>query len=301
MKQLPVGYFPYDVAVSADGAWVFVSNWGVTEYKFAKPTYDAEGKLTAIAPAGKNEPDGYYVPKTDTEGEHPKTSSISIIAVPGGDASTCLACSSPIYVGEPLDELYQVGDTHPCATALMTGKDKQYLYVTKANSDSIGIIALKRGSGRNAGQLVAEVKKDFDLSPVKVGGVRPPVHGAYPNAIVVAADNSRAYVAEAGINSVAVLDIKNPEKPKLLGRIPTGWYPSALTLSPDGKTLYILNAKGVGEDLGPAAGPTPPSKAPRLTDGLSNIDGNFIFGTAQKVDLAALRSTTPRRWPTTMS
>jgi YVTN family beta-propeller protein len=287
VKQLPIGYFPYDVAVSADGAWLFVSNWGVMEYKFAKPTYDAEGKLIAIATAGDNEPDGYYVPKTDTEGENPKTSSISIVAVPGGDGARASLLKS-VFVGEPLDELYQVGDTHPCATALITGKDIQYLYVTKANNDSIGIIALKKGSGRNAGQLAAEVKKDFDLTPVKVMRVKPPVHGASPNAIAVAADNTRAYIAEAGLNSVAVLDIQNPEKPKLLGRIPTGWYPSALTLSRDGKTLFILNAKGVGEDLGPASGSTPPSKAPRLTDGLSNIDGNFIFGTAQKVDLAVL-------------
>ncbi len=286
VKQLPVGYFPYDVAVSADGAWVLVSNWGVTEYKFAKPTYDAAGKLTAIARAGANEPDGYYVPKTDTEGENPRTSSVSIVAVPGGDGTRASLLRS-IFVGEPLDELYQVGDTHPCATALLAVKDKQYLYVTKANSDRVGIIALKKGSGKNAGQLVAEVKKDLDLSPVKVGGVKPSVHGAYPNAIAVAADNLRAYVAEAGINSVAVLDTKNPEKPKLIGRIPTGWYPSALTLSPDGKVLYILNAKGIAEDLGPAGGSAPPSKAPRIAGGLSNIDGNYIFGTAQKVDLAA--------------
>jgi YVTN family beta-propeller protein len=286
VKHLPVGYFPYDVTVSADGAWVFVSNWGVTEYKFAKPTYDAAGNLTAIAPAGVNEPDGYYVPKTDTEGENPKTSSVSIVAVPGGDGTRASLLKS-IYIGKPLDELYQVGDTHPCATALITSKDKQYIYVTKANGDRIGIISLKKGSGKNAGQLVPEVKKDLDLSPVKVGGVKPPVHGAYPNAIVVSADNLRAYVAEAGINSVAVLDTKDPEKPKLMGRIPTGWYPSALTLSPDGKVLYILNAKGVGEDIGLSGGSMPPSKAPRIAGGLSNIDGNYIFGSAQKVDLAA--------------
>jgi DNA-binding beta-propeller fold protein YncE len=284
VKQLPVGYFPYDVTVSSDGAWVFVSNWGVTEYKFVKPTYDAAGNLIAIAPAGINEPDGYYVPKTDTEGENPKTSSVSIVAVPGGDGTQASLVRS-IYMGESLDELNQVGDTHPCAMALLVSKDKQYIYVTKANSDQIAIIYLKKGSGRNAAQLDGEVKKDLDLSPVKVAGVKPLVHGAYPNAIAVSPDNQRAYVAEAGINSVAVLDTKDPEKPKLVGRIPTGWYPSALTLSPDGKILYILNAKGIGEDIGPAGGTAPPSKAPRTAGGLSNIDSNYIFGSAQRVDL----------------
>ena len=94
-------------------------------------------------------------------------------------------------------------------------------------------------------------------------------------------------MAEAGLNSVAVLDTRNPEKPLLLGRIPTGWYPTALELSADGKMLYILNAKGVGEDIGPAGTTAPPSKVSTRAGGLSNIDSNYIFGSAQKVDLTA--------------
>jgi hypothetical protein len=118
-----------------------------------------------------------------------------------------------------------------------------------------------------------------------VAGVKPAVHGAYPNAIVVSPDQSRAYVAEAGINSVAVLDVKNPEAPVLLGRIPTAWYPAAVEISSDGKTLYILNTKGIAEDLGPAGFTAPPSKVPRANS-LVTVDSNFIFGTAQQVDLA---------------
>ena len=84
VKQVPVGYFPYDVVVSDDGRTVFVSNWGVTEYKFANPTYGPDGTLTAIAPAGKNEPAGFFVPKTDTRGETPQTSSVAVVSVPDG-------------------------------------------------------------------------------------------------------------------------------------------------------------------------------------------------------------------------
>ena len=127
--------------------------------------------------------------------------------------------------------------------ALVTSAGRQYLYVLKSNSDSLGIIRLARGAD---GKVTTRVRPDFDLSPVKVAGVKPTVHGAYPNAIVVSRDQSRAYVAEAGINSVAVLDVRNPERPVLLGRIPTAWYPTAVEVSADGKTLYILNAKGDG-------------------------------------------------------
>jgi hypothetical protein len=31
-------------------------------------------------------------------------------------------------------------------------------------------------------------------------------------------------------------------------RFPTGWYPTAVTVSPDGASLYITNAKGMGGD-----------------------------------------------------
>src|SRR5262249_48969574 len=103
---------------------------------------------------------------------------------------------------------------------------------------------------------------------------------AYPNAIVASPDRSRVYVAEAGINAVAVLDTTLPLAPRLLGRILTGWYPTALEMSPDGRSLYIVNAKGIGEDAG--VGPFYASTAPSL----AGIDSNYIFGTVQKVDVS---------------
>ena len=59
------------------------------------------------------------------------------------------------------------------------------------------------------------------------------------------------YVAEAGINSVAVLDTTNPLPAQTAGRMPTGWYPTALAISGDGRFLYVANAKGVGTDINP--------------------------------------------------
>jgi hypothetical protein len=81
--------------------------------------------------------------------------------------------------------------------------------------------------------------------------------------------------------------VADPQKPKLLGRIPTGWYPTALALSSDGRQLFIVNAKGVGEDLNPA---TDTTAAHRPTGMVSQrgIDSNYIYGTVQKVDLDGL-------------
>jgi YVTN family beta-propeller protein len=291
VRQVAVGYFPYDVTLSADGLWAFVSNQGITEYTFAKPTYGSDGTLTAIAPVEGNRPAGFFVPKTDTAGTTPKTSSVSIVALPGGDGAHA-SLERSIYMGEPLDALNQVGDTHPSAMALVGRGDRQYLYVTKSNSDAVGIIRLRKAAGSGAGQPAADVLRDLDLSPVKVRGVKPVLHGGAPNAIVLSPDGTRAYVAEAGLNSVAVLDTTNPGTPALLGRIPTGWYPTAVELSRDGKCLYVANAKGIAEDLSPSGAPRPPSKVMGTAGSLVKVDSNYIFGSVQKVDLASTRPDT---------
>ena len=96
-------------------------------------------------------------------------------------------------------------------------------------------------------------------------------------------DNKRVYVAEAGLNSVAVLDTTNPTQPKLLGRIPTDWYPTGAGVSKDGNTLYITNAKGVGEDINPLINNGPPRTQPAATGVKSSTNTNTIFGTLQQV------------------
>ncbi len=142
VRQVAVGYFPYSVSVSADGTSVLVSNWGVTQYKFANPTYDpVTNKLLSIGTTGANLPDGFYVPVTATTGTNPKTSSVSILNAPGGDGSQ-LALTGSVYQGHPLDDLYNVGDTHPSATAIIHRHGRDVLYVTKSNSDSLGVVLL---------------------------------------------------------------------------------------------------------------------------------------------------------------
>src|SRR5262249_13816159 len=139
VRHIPVGYFPYDVALSSDGAGAFVSNWGITAYKFANPSHDATGVLTAVAPAGPNEPAGYFVPKTDTQGANPKSSSVSLVSVSGGNGGNATLLGS-IFLGHRLDDLFHVGDTHPSATALVSRKHQRVLYVTRSNSDSLALI-----------------------------------------------------------------------------------------------------------------------------------------------------------------
>jgi YVTN family beta-propeller protein len=277
VAQYPVGYFPYGISVSPDGKRVAVSNWGVTEYKFAAPSYNKDGKLTALGTTTNgrglpNLPAGFFVPVTDTEGKAPKTSSVSLFDLPNGDPTRAVPTGA-VNEGKQLDQLDQVGDTHPSATAVVSSHGQDILYVSRTNDDSLGLIDFKTGKSI----------KTIKLPLIDFGGS---LVGTYPNALVASKDGHRLYVAEAGINSVAVLDTTDPINPKLLSRIPTGWWPSALALSPDDTILYIVNAKGIGEDINPDAKPSP--DAPPSTGVESFTDSNFVFGTVQKVALSTV-------------
>lgn len=197
VKQVAVGYFPYGVSINSAGTKIFISNWGVTGYKFAHPAYDrASARLNAIDPSGANLPIGFSVPMTSSRGRYPKTSSISVLVAPGGDPSK-LTLARSVYEGHALDDLYNVGDTHPSGTAIIRHQGAEVLYVTKSNSDSLGVVSLN-------GDRKLE---DVDLSLRELGVSHEyRVHGGYPNAIVASPSQDRLYVAEAGLNSVAVLD-----------------------------------------------------------------------------------------------
>jgi DNA-binding beta-propeller fold protein YncE len=78
-------------------------------------------------------------------------------------------------------------------------------------------------------------RRTFSLGPYP--GARP---GTQPNALAVSADGSRLYAANAGNNDVDAVQLAVPGRPdQVLGLVPTGWYPSAVAASPDGRQLYI--------------------------------------------------------------
>jgi len=80
--------------------------------------------------------------------------------------------------------------------------------------------------------------------------------GSTPDALAVSPDGKTLFIANADNNDVEVVDIsgkvlddkvrKFKESVSIVnGFIPTGWYPSALAVSPDNKTLFVANGKGL--------------------------------------------------------
>lgn len=68
--------------------------------------------------------------------------------------------------------------------------------------------------------------------------------GSTPDALTVDEQRHLLYIANADNNNVAVADISDRKHTDVVGFIPTGWYPSSLALSSDGRKLIVGNSKG---------------------------------------------------------
>jgi YVTN family beta-propeller protein len=132
------------------------------------------------------------------------------------DAHT-LAAKSSIEVGE-----------HPNAMAL--SPDGRRLFVACANTNSVWAIDV--GTGRATEQISTAL---FPKAPP----------GATPNSLAVSPDGSRLLVANADNNAVALVDIARPGSSRVLGFIPTGWYPTGVLFSRDASQIFVLSGKGL--------------------------------------------------------
>lgn len=119
-----------------------------------------------------------------------------------------------------------VGD-HPNQIVLHP-KDSR-LFVACASSNAVYVIDTTRGTVQETIYTAL-----FPQSP----------EGSTPDALAIDSDGEYLYVANADNNCVAVIDVEEPRKSLIKGFIPTGWYPTALAVTPDDKKLLIGVGKG---------------------------------------------------------
>ena len=117
---------------------------------------------------------------------------------------------------------------HP--SGLAWDEPHQRLYVANSNSDSISVIDTEKNRLFEAITIQPFARKVADIAP---------------ESVALSPDGKTIYVALSGINAVAVIDIA-PGHARLVGLIPTGWYPNHVAVSPDGKFLAVSTLLGVG-------------------------------------------------------
>ena len=130
--------------------------------------------------------------------------------------------------------------TGPHPTRLLV--DGTTVYV--ADADGHDVVAIDTAT--------ATVARRFDL---RVAPDAPP--GQTPSGMALSGDRATLFVAESGYNDVAIVDLASG---RVRGRIPTGWYPTAVVAvdrSVGGKDprvrhqLWVASAKGFGSQPDP--------------------------------------------------
>lgn len=249
VRRTGVGNYPYQAQIARDGNTVYVSNWGTFRYSLLD-------KPQQIAPfadpsgAGNTPLYGSSVWALDAH-----TGQIRA-QIPVGPAR---GSKNPALPGGQV-----VNGSHPSAMAL--SKDGAILYVATTTDDSIAQISTRTNKV---------------LGYISVAPYAGAPKGTYPNALAVAPDGSRLFAAEAGINAVAVIDTASA---RVLGHIPVGFYPTSITVSPDGKTIYVVNGKGLG--AGPNGKPVLPSNPKLVPASPSTYVQNIQFATLSAITLA---------------
>ncbi|TWU38280.1 alkaline phosphatase family protein [Novipirellula artificiosorum] len=117
---------------------------------------------------------------------------------------------------------------HPCD--IVMAPDGKHVVVANANSDSLSVISTEQD----------EVVETISTHPTE-----NLLFGSAPNALAFSADGQRIYVSNGTNNAVVVIGF-SAGKSRLLGAIPTGWYPAGLVIDEQRQALYVANIKGTG-------------------------------------------------------
>ncbi len=263
--SVPVGRYPFGIQLSPDEKKIYVANVGMFQYGWIKSA--DSNKITPI-----DFPAFAYQSKEMKEGI--KNDSLII---PGlGDPNHIDAFSMFIIdlqdsthpkvvskiktghlVGSMVEDFPAVGGSSPNSIVATDN----YVFVSNGNNDNISVISTKSDTVIHTIKLIPDERvKHF--------------RGVIPFGLALSPDQKRLYVAESGINAVAVVSIPGF---KVLGHIPAGWFPAKVQITNDGKNLVIANAKGYGS--GPNGG-----KNFKMEDEGSYI-GSLMKGTVQVVDI----------------
>jgi DNA-binding beta-propeller fold protein YncE len=122
------------------------------------------------------------------------------------------------------------------------------LFVASAHTNAVSVFGVTEGNR---------------FSPLEQITISPTANaplGSLPTALALSNDGTRVYMVASGNNSIVVADV-SAGRAELLGGIPTGWFPTAVTELPNGNVAY-LSGKGNGSRPNPQ-GPDPTRRGER--------------------------------------
>lgn len=169
--------------------------------------------------------------------------------------STSAGALAEVYVSSLRDDEIVAVDASGRVRTIKTDKapnrillshDQSRLYVANGDSDTISVI---------------DTARDRPIATIQVYREGDRYRGASPNALALSPDGNTLYVTLGNENAVGIIDLREQ---RLIGRIPTGWFPNSVSVSADGSRLYVVNAKS-------PSGPNPANDYTTAAGTASNV------------------------------
>lgn len=137
---------------------------------------------------------------------------------------------------------------HP--SELIYDEKHKRIFTANANENSVSVINLN------------ELRENERLN-VSLNTEVPP--GSTPNALALDKNRSQLFIANADNNYVCIYDVSNLNHSKVIGFIPTGWYPTAVKYISKLDEIIVINGKGLSSQPNPK-GPDPTNKEQYTTE-----------------------------------
>jgi YVTN family beta-propeller protein len=195
---------------------------------------------------------------------------------PGGQypSAVAIAANGTAYVSSELDREIVVLDLSgptPAVTAripvqgspnkMVLNRAQTRLYVASDYADVVSVIDT---ASRQVLASVPTLAPGWLLTPAQAR-----YKGASPDALALSPDENTLYVTNRGSNALALVALDGPV-PAVRALLPAGWAPSSVQVAPDGRFLYVVNAKTV-------PGPNPGNCRDKLSEkGSCNIAGSPV-------------------------
>lgn len=231
-QSIPVGRLPMQIALSPDKKYAYVTNQGMFRYSpipgadpkraketglpfpaFGFPSEEARDGATRRTEQGEVQVPGLGDPNV------PESNSVTVVDLtnPAEGRATAM-----IRTGLPFGGSTKGGSS---PSGILATDEK--VYVANGHNDTISII--DRQTHAVAGEIA-----------LRIPGLEK-LRGVMPIGMAIDPASGLLYVAEAGINALAVID---PAARQVLGHLPVGWFPTSLEIREG--TAYVANAKGHG-------------------------------------------------------
>jgi len=239
IAEVTTGNYPFGLTLSPDGSRLYVTNTGLFEYTTI-PGANADDQLKT----GLHFPPFGYPSKEAREGAVVEGKKIPGLGDENSDRGSSLwtydvhdrehpAITARLRLGVKITEV--AGETLGGAAPTGVAAADDAVFVSLAHEDALAKISA------DGTRLIGQTELSPFSGPRFQDRQGRPLRGVMPSGLALR--DGLVYVAESGIDAVGVVDESSM---RVIEHIPVGWNPSAVALSPDGQTLYVVNTKGKG-------------------------------------------------------